>query len=216
MSEVVVHPYQEAMVEAKRELAIARTPEAEAMLEAILTAIQHYTDYLDREGLFYNYEHPEDPDDMPIVVSEALVITSHPCFGIDIILKNGSCRVFMGLAPIPIRMDVIRQLLQHHRRGYPTCENTHRFRSVDLETTRRMRCSGKENGSLFPRTDQAAPILPPKRQVLRPRRNPGELRWPHSRILPTWRPHRRPLQRRRRRTGLRGSEGPASSTRSNV
>lgn len=101
MSEVVVHPYQEAMVEAKRELAIARAPEAEAMLEAILTAIQHYTDYLDREGLFYKYEHPEDPDDMPIVVSEALVITSHPCFGIDIILKNGPCQRVYGFGTDP-------------------------------------------------------------------------------------------------------------------
>jgi hypothetical protein len=32
MSEVVMHPYREAVAEAKRELAIARTPEAEAML----------------------------------------------------------------------------------------------------------------------------------------------------------------------------------------
>jgi hypothetical protein len=69
MSEVVMHPYREAVAEAKRELAIARTPEAEAMLEAILTAVQRYTDYLEQSGLFYT--DPEDPDNMPIVVSEA-------------------------------------------------------------------------------------------------------------------------------------------------
>jgi hypothetical protein len=95
MSEVVMHPYREAVAEAKRELAIARTPEAEAMLEAILTAVQRYTDYLEQSGLFYT--DPEDPDDMPIVVSEALVITSHPCFGIDVILKNGPCQRVYGL-----------------------------------------------------------------------------------------------------------------------
>jgi hypothetical protein len=61
MSEVVMYPYREAVAEAKRELAIARTPEAEAMLEAILTAVQRYADYLEQSGLFYT--DTEDPDD---------------------------------------------------------------------------------------------------------------------------------------------------------
>jgi hypothetical protein len=100
MSEVAAHPYREAMAEAKRELAIVNTPEAEAMLEAILTAVQRYTDYLDQSGLFYK-DDPEDPDDMPIEVSTALVVTSHPCLGIDVILKNGPCQRVYGFGTDP-------------------------------------------------------------------------------------------------------------------
>src|SRR5271167_3335579 len=100
MSEVAAHPNREAMAEAERELAIINTPEATTLLEAILAAVQRYTDYLDQSGLFYK-DDPEDPDDMPIEVSTALVITSHPCLGIDVILKNGPCQRVYGFGTDP-------------------------------------------------------------------------------------------------------------------
>jgi hypothetical protein len=41
------------MAEVKTERAIADTPEAEALQEAIFDAVRAYYEYLDRHGLFY-------------------------------------------------------------------------------------------------------------------------------------------------------------------
>jgi hypothetical protein len=100
MSEVAKHPYREAMAEAERELAIKGTPEAKALEAAMVEAVWRYMDYLDQKDLFYK-DDPEDPEDIPIEVSTALVIIAHPYLNCDVILKNGPCQRVYGRGTDP-------------------------------------------------------------------------------------------------------------------
>lgn len=99
-AKVIAHPYQAAMTEAERERAIADTPEAIGMVAAIMTAVRAYMDYLDKHDMFFQ-DDPDYPDHDPVTVSEALVVTAHPLFGIDISLKNGPLQRVYGLGVDP-------------------------------------------------------------------------------------------------------------------
>ncbi len=97
---VIPHPYQEAKAEADREREISERPEAVAMQEAIFAAVEVYARYLDREGLFYA---DDSPDDLicPRVMATALVVTAHPIHGYDMTLIDGPCHRFYGMGVDP-------------------------------------------------------------------------------------------------------------------
>ena len=89
------------MAQAGRERAIVDAPKAVAMKEAIFAAVHKYMTYLNRAGMFYQDEHPDNSDYVPLTVSTALVVTAHPYLGIDISLKDGPLQRVFGLGVDP-------------------------------------------------------------------------------------------------------------------
>jgi hypothetical protein len=83
MSNVVNHPAAALMTEAKKEREIADTTEAQALQEAIFTAVRAYYDYLDRNGLFYDAERE-------LVRASALRVICDMCGSVGIILDDGA------------------------------------------------------------------------------------------------------------------------------
>jgi hypothetical protein len=82
MGSVVDHPAKVLMAEVKVERDIADTPEAQALQEAIFTAVRAYYDYLDLNGLFYDAERE-------LVRASALHVICDMCGDVDIMLKDG-------------------------------------------------------------------------------------------------------------------------------
>jgi hypothetical protein len=83
MSQVIDHPAAPLMAEVNAERAIADTPEAKALQDAIVEAVRAYYEYLDRHGLFYD-------DDRNLVRASGLhVICDLSGDDFEIILKDG-------------------------------------------------------------------------------------------------------------------------------
>ncbi len=93
------------MEEAKREREVADSPEGEALREAIFKAVEAYSQFLEREGLIWEYGVDLNDPDWPRLKAQALVITVDygRANGIDITLKDGALdRVYgNGVNPDP-------------------------------------------------------------------------------------------------------------------
>ncbi len=83
MSAVVNHPAAALMAEVEAERAIADTPEAQALQNAIFDAVRAYYEYLDRHGLFYDAERE-------LVRATALHVICDMCGTMDIMIKDGA------------------------------------------------------------------------------------------------------------------------------
>jgi hypothetical protein len=83
MSNVVKHPAAAIMTEVEAEHAVAETPEAQALQEAICKAISAYWDYLERRGLIYD-------DKRDLMRASALHITYDGWSGWEFVLKDGA------------------------------------------------------------------------------------------------------------------------------
>jgi hypothetical protein len=79
---VVDHPAAALMTEVEAERAIADTPEAEALQEAICDAVRDYYEYLDRHGLFYDADRDQ-------VKASGLYVICDMIGDMEIILKDG-------------------------------------------------------------------------------------------------------------------------------
>jgi hypothetical protein len=82
MGTVVDHPAAALMAEVEAERAIADTPEAEALQDAIFHAVKAYYEYLDRHGLFYDA-------DRQLLKASALHVICDMLGAMEIILKDG-------------------------------------------------------------------------------------------------------------------------------
>ena len=105
MSDVVSHPHRDLMAEAKHERSVVDRPEAEKLKGAIFDAVNAYSDFLEQQGLIFEFSVDPD-DDCPRLKATALVVTRHygDHFGTtDITLKDGACdRVYgNGVNPDP-------------------------------------------------------------------------------------------------------------------
>ncbi len=85
---VVPHPRRLAMLDAARERAVVDSTEGQALQAAIFKAVNAYVSFLDRHGLFWQ-DDPNDPDALPIMKAQELVVTADPLFGSEISLKDG-------------------------------------------------------------------------------------------------------------------------------
>jgi hypothetical protein len=83
MSNVIEHPAAALMTEVNAERVIADSPEAEALQNAIFAAVQAYCDYLDRHGLFYDF-------DRNLLRASGLHVTYDLIGTMEIVLKDGA------------------------------------------------------------------------------------------------------------------------------
>jgi hypothetical protein len=101
--ELVEHPYQALMAEAKREREIVDSPEAKRLQDAIFKAVDAYSTFLERNVLTWE-SGPDDPD-WSRLKARALVVTVDYGLmnGIQIDLKDGALdRVYgNGVNPDP-------------------------------------------------------------------------------------------------------------------
>jgi hypothetical protein len=75
LESVVSHPYHELMAEAQREREIVDSPEGQALLDRVLGAVIAYSDFLDRQGLIFEFvDNGPDWPESPRLKAEALVI----------------------------------------------------------------------------------------------------------------------------------------------
>jgi hypothetical protein len=105
---VVQHPKRGLMTEAVIERELCESPEAQALHEAIFKAVLGYVDFLHQHNMIFEYG--PDPDELPRMKAQALVVTVD--FGadpdtIDISLKGGALdRVYGdGVNPDPDGRD---------------------------------------------------------------------------------------------------------------
>ena len=91
---IVQHPHRDLMAEAKHERSIVDSLEAEKLKGAIFDAVIAYSDFLEEQGLVFEFSgDPDDPDFSGLKAS-ALVVTRE--YGnrygtTDITLKDGAC-----------------------------------------------------------------------------------------------------------------------------
>ena len=52
---VVLHPHRDLMAEAKREREVADSPEAQALQADIYKAVNAYSEFLEREGVIWEF-----------------------------------------------------------------------------------------------------------------------------------------------------------------
>jgi hypothetical protein len=102
---VVSHPHHDLMAEAKREREVVESPEGQALLNAIYKAVDAYSQFLERNGLLWEFGvNPDDPY-FPRLKAQALVVTLDygRLNGIDVSLKCGALdRVYgNGVNPDP-------------------------------------------------------------------------------------------------------------------
>ena len=102
---VVSHPHRDLMAEAKREREVADSAEGQILQQAICKAVNAYSEFLEREGVIWQFGvDPADPN-WPRMKAQALVITLDygRCSGIEIQLKDGALdRAYgNGLNPDP-------------------------------------------------------------------------------------------------------------------
>ncbi len=83
MSIIAHHPLSALMTEVKSESAIADTPEAQVLQQAIYEAVEAYYNYLDRSGLIYDH-------DRDLLRASGLHVIRNLCGGIEIVLKDGA------------------------------------------------------------------------------------------------------------------------------
>jgi hypothetical protein len=107
---VIPHPKRALMTESKFEREIAESPEAKVLQEAIMKAVQAYSDYLEGQCLIWEYGHDPDDPDFPRLKAQALVVTLDYGDGnncVDITLKDGALdRVYGdGVNPDPWGFD---------------------------------------------------------------------------------------------------------------
>ena len=84
---IIKHPHQDLMAEAKREREVAESPESQALLNALMDAAGAYWDFLDRNDLISEFTADGE---VPIKAS-ALVVTVTLDRTIDVTLKDGAC-----------------------------------------------------------------------------------------------------------------------------
>ena len=98
---IVKHPHHDLLAEANREREVSESPEAEALLDALMDAARAYWDFLERNHLIYeddtNVEYACRLDgsaaDVPVsprVKATALVVTVTLCGTTDVTLKDGA------------------------------------------------------------------------------------------------------------------------------
>ena len=83
------HPHRELLEEAAREREVADGPEGQPLQEAIINAVNAYSDFLERNNLIWDGE--ADPL-LPRLKGQSLVVTLDfgKCGDIDITLKDGA------------------------------------------------------------------------------------------------------------------------------
>ena len=102
---IVQHPHRDLMAEAKHERRVVDSPEAEKLKGAIFDAVITYSDFLEEQGLVFEFSG--DPDNFcPRLKASALVVARDygDRYGTtDITLKDGACdRVYgNGVNPDP-------------------------------------------------------------------------------------------------------------------
>jgi hypothetical protein len=106
---VMPHPKRALMIEATFEKEIAESPEAKPLQDAIIRAVQDYSDFLERHGLIWE-DRPTDADPFNMrLKAQALVVTLNYGEGdiLDIELKDGALdRVYGdGVNPDPYGSD---------------------------------------------------------------------------------------------------------------
>ena len=107
-SKIVAHPKRGLMIEANIEYELSHSPEAEALQEAIISAVRAYADFLENHGLIW-----EDGPDRELVSrlkATALVVTydwADDYGTIDISLKDGALHRVRGdgVNPDPLGRD---------------------------------------------------------------------------------------------------------------
>jgi hypothetical protein len=92
---IVKHPHHDLLAEAKREREVAKSPEGQALRDALMDAAGAYWDFLERNHLIYeddtNVEYgAADAPVYPRVKATALVVTVTLCGTIDVTLKDGA------------------------------------------------------------------------------------------------------------------------------
>jgi hypothetical protein len=104
-NKIVPHPHRDLMAEAKREREVADSQEGQALQHAICMAVNAYSEFLEREGLIWEFGVDLCDPDWPRMKAQALVITLDygRCRGIEIQLKDGALdRVYgNGVNPDP-------------------------------------------------------------------------------------------------------------------
>jgi hypothetical protein len=102
---VVPHPHRDLMAEAEHERQVADSPEGQALQEAIYKAVYAYSEFLDRNGVIWEFGVDPDDPDWPRMKAQALVITWDygKGRGLEIALKDGALdRVYgNGVNPDP-------------------------------------------------------------------------------------------------------------------
>jgi hypothetical protein len=107
---IIPHARRGLAIEAKIERDLVNGPEAEALQDAIAKAVIAYSDFLERNGLIWEYGcDPTDPD-FPRMKAQALVVTrdyGDANGGVEIVLKDGALdRLFGdGVNPDPYGFD---------------------------------------------------------------------------------------------------------------
>jgi hypothetical protein len=90
---IVRHPHRDLMAEAKHERRVVDSPEAEKLKGAVFDAVITYSDFLEQQGLIFEFS--ADPDNFcPRLKASALVVARY--YGghygtTDITLKDGAC-----------------------------------------------------------------------------------------------------------------------------
>jgi hypothetical protein len=114
---IVQHPNRDLMAEAKHERSIVDSPEAEKLKGAIFDAVIAYSDFLEQQGLIFEFFADLD-DLLPRLKASALVVTRYygEHYGeTSIDLKDGACdRVYgngvnpdpYGAGPLTFRADL--------------------------------------------------------------------------------------------------------------
>jgi len=102
---IIPHPYRDLVGEAQHEHAVVNSPEGQSLLQAMCKAVNAYSEFLERNGLIYEFGlKPEDPD-WPRMKAQALVVTVDygKMNGIEVALKDGALdRVYGdGVNPDP-------------------------------------------------------------------------------------------------------------------
>jgi hypothetical protein len=84
---IIKHPHQDLVAEAKHEREVAESPEGQALLSALMDAARTYWDFLDRNDLICELI----ADDEVRIKASALVVTVTLDGTTDVTLKDGAC-----------------------------------------------------------------------------------------------------------------------------
>ena len=84
---IVKHPHQDLLAEAKREREVVESPEGQALLNVLMDAARAYWDFLDRNGLIDEVT----ADGEFRIKATGLVVTVTLDGTTDVTLKDGAC-----------------------------------------------------------------------------------------------------------------------------
>ena len=94
---IVQHPHRDLMAEAKHERSIVDSPEAEKLKGAIFNAVIAYSDFLEQQGLIFEFS--ADPDeDCPRLKASALVVTRNTATATEQLTSHS--RIVLAIAPM--------------------------------------------------------------------------------------------------------------------